>query len=177
MKHWILFLVIMLCGLVSSCVTDKNFKSQEDEKYKHISDPRLKERLQRLDENTRQLKEKTRQLNEQNKEKMRQEWGTDDPIKVLFLREERKQKRLSLISIGMTDRIVEELCGVPDRRNQTITSSHVHEQWVYVTYPRFITKRQEFKYSEDMVTFDYLFHEKTYLYFEDRVLTVIQKEK
>jgi len=123
------------------------------------------------------LKEKTRQLNEQNKEKMRQEWGTDDPIKVLFLREERKQKRLSLISIGMTDRIVEELCGVPDRRNQTITSSHVHEQWVYVTYPRFITKRQEFKYSEDMVTFDYLFHEKTYLYFEDRVLTVIQKEK
>jgi hypothetical protein len=169
MKSWKIFLLIVLCGLVGSCITEKNFQSPEDEK--------LKQRLARSEELREKLKENTRQLNEQYKEKMRQEWGTDDPIKVLFLHEERKQNRLSLINIGMTDKMVEELCGGPERRNQTITSSRIHEQWVYITYPRFITKRHEFKYSEDMITFDYLFHKKTYLYFEDGVLTAIQKER
>ena len=174
---WELFVLLLLfVGLVGGCITDKNFKSPEDEKYKYISDPRLKEMLQQSEERRRRLEENTQQLKKQYKEKMMQEWGTDDPVKVLFLREESKQKGLSLVKIGMTDKIVEELCRAPDRRNQTITSSRVHEQWVYITYPRFITERREFKYSEDMVTFDYLFHKKTYLYFEDGILRTIQKE-
>jgi coenzyme F420-reducing hydrogenase alpha subunit len=166
-------LLLLFVGLVGGCAT-----TEEIEKRNKINDviKQGRESVRRLEQHTKELEARTKQLKELEKERDRQEWGTDGPLEVLILQEKKKINGLSRVKIGMKDGEVKQLTGETYDVNQIIIGSRVSEQWHYRICPDFIVVYPS-KYRPDWVSFDPRFCNDVYLYFENGALVAIQQRK